>query len=737
MTQSICDLSSKRNAVWHQILAFIMILVMAQVLIGALSLSALSQLTTNNISERIELEARQSAASIQTGLHLGKTLEQYFGLNQVLKDLESKVSGFVGASVVSSSGGVVDQIGRITAKGTVSVAIPLMDSNGLNAGSLNLNVEAFDITSSHIWLSNIVVLLAITLIATLLLLLVFKYLDTPNRTANNRAQWLLPVVVLLVAQLMYAAYTTNTFRTIWLDVTYDNVQLIAQGVQNDFNKILSYGIPLQEIIGVQQYIDRTISFFPLIESISVQADGGKAQVLVELDQKSITKGVFSRALDAVTIAIVSVVMALEQLKSVEILIKERLFERIKKPSLNAASPRLARPIMFGFLFAWALPLSFIPLYARSLLDLSADTEYIQFLMAAPIIVEMGFGLFATLLAGRLSDSYGWKLPVLTGIFISIFANMSSALTGTIAEFIIARGFVGFGYGLAWMGLQSMVVISSPPSSRGHNMSNLIAGLYAGLISGAAVGAMLMQHLGGALTFKIAAVLNCAPFIVALLIVRGYKTIKPTVVHAKKQSGIIQLLLSRDFGLMLLTVTIPFSIVQVGLLNFSLPLYLDSKGAEPSSAGRMLMLYGLFSIYIGPLMGRFSDKSSYKKYWMVAAGFISAIGFFGFIVFDGKLAAVLAVTCLAVSACLLGGAQTSYMLAMNQVQQYSAVKSISIMRISDKIGQMIGPLLVAALFSFLPMSYGLALTGVIYLIGTIVFLCFAPRGIASHEKHAIP
>src|SRR3546814_7461639 len=69
--------------------------------------------------------------------------------------------------------------------------------------------------------------------------------------------------------------------------------------------------------------------------------------------------------------------------------------------------------------------------------------------------------------------------------------------------------------------------------------------------------------------------------------------------------------------------IPFSIAQVGLLTYALPLYMDEQGATSASAGRILMLYGFCVIYVGPWMGRMADRSAYKKHWIVLGGLVGS------------------------------------------------------------------------------------------------------------------
>jgi predicted MFS family arabinose efflux permease len=188
---------------------------------------------------------------------------------------------------------------------------------------------------------------------------------------------------------------------------------------------------------------------------------------------------------------------------------------------------------------------------------------------------------------------------------------------------------------------------------------------------------------------------------------------------------LKLLFTRDFGLLLLGSVIPFSIAQVGLLSFALPLYLEAEGVAASSIGRVLMIYGLCVIYLGPLMGRLVDRSTIKKGWIVLGGLVGSVGMLGLYFNSGLIAAAAAVLLLALASCFSGASQSPYMLALPDVQRYGAAGATSVMRAADKLGQMAGPLVVGAMFGAAGMGAGLAATGVIYLCATMLFLLFAP------------
>ena len=88
-----------------------------------------------------------------------------------------------------------------------------------------------------------------------------------------------------------------------------------------------------------------------------------------------------------------------------------------------------------------------------------------------------------------------------------------------------------------------------------------------------------------------------------------------------------LLGSRDFALLLIASVTPFAMSQVGLLSYALPLYLEAEGVAASSIGRVLMVYGLGVIYLGPLMGQLVDRTRAKR-WIVLGGLIGSAGMLG-------------------------------------------------------------------------------------------------------------
>ncbi len=805
---------TRRHPVLALTLSCLIVLVLAQALIGALSLAALNRLMAQTTADRLEVTARSVSAEIQNGMRLGKPLAQYFGLQDVIDKSATQTAppdirvvlpdGTVLAqrdialahafddtqplfdtllrdrSTLVATGADLTQAPTRMASGAVmmargdslTVAVPLTASDGELAGAVLVSVDRY----GQAWMSlisrNLTMLALITTAIGLMLAAALKYgVSAQNLTQGSRARFVLPLVAILLAQSIYAAYTISTFRTVWTQVARENAATLAESLQRDINRVLGFGLEIGQLRGTESPFSRLQAIFPAMGEIALidhrdqtlsrtrlpdmpplqpddtadfrlplaaNGDGPVTGYLaVSLNQGLINEGVRNRIIDALTVSAVALVAAMEMLLLLSLLLgRGHTGTPVSPPGPLVSQSggdvalvgRLARPVMFTFLFAWALPLGFLPVYARALpADLPALPP--NLLMALPISVEMFCGLVTALLAGRLTDRKGWQTPVLAGLFIAALGMISCAWADTLSGFAASRGLVGLGYGLTWMGLQGFVVTYSVPEARGRNMTGVIAGLFAGHLSGAAVGAMLAEQTGYHSVFFVGALMLALPLIGVLVLMRPYMhapapRARPTM-QPRALKDTLALLSTRDFGLLLIGSIVPFSIAQVGLISFALPLYLEAQGAAASSVGRILMIYGLCVIYVGPLMGRFADRSPHKKKWIVAAGIIGSAGLLALYGNGGVTAAAMAVFLLALASCLSGASQSPYMLGLPHVQNYGAAAATSVMRAADKLGQMAGPLVVGTMFGLMGMGAGLAVTGVIYLSATLAFWAFAP------------
>lgn len=770
----------QRRAVRNVMLSCVAVLVVGQLLIAALSLAALLRLGTDSVADRLSLIAGRTAGQIQAGLQLGKPLGQYFGLSLVFERLQADIPELQAAAVVLDDDTVLASFGtdiptprllrELRQGGTraseataesLRLALPLAEPDGGRKGALIIQVERPGLPEGATFWDNLGFLALTTAGAALLMALAIRRMPVHSLAMAGWLRMAVPLVVMLAAQAVYTVHTVQDFRNIWQAVIEENARVIGQGLEKDLEKVLGYGISLERLRGVEKPMERALRAFPLLGGMSLQTAGGRevarvgavsshadplhfpleaasrgsvvGTLTLYADDIAMQAAVRARALDAATIAVVAMVAAVELMLMLQVLMDRAFSAAGRSEGAQLDDPSrlgmVARPVMFAFLFAMALPLGFLPLYARSLLLTGWDDGAAALLVALPTVAEMAAGLLTALLAGRFIDRRGWVGPCAWGMFLAILGNLACAWADSLWTLTLARALAGLGYGLVWMALQGFVVTLGHARYRGRNMTALIAGLFAGHMTGAAVGGMLANQLGPRPVFLVGGLMVLVAALALRTLLWPYRSQGGVAVGpvATRVSGasLKALLSDKGYVALLLGSVVPFSIAQVGLLSYALPLYFDALGASTADVGRVIMLYGFCVIYVGPWLGRLTDGSRHWKRWIAAGGLVGASGLLMLQWAPGLWGVSAAVLLLAVASCLAGAAQTPYMLARESVQAYGAAGATGLMRGADKFGQMLGPLVVGSLFAGVGMAAALVLTGAVYLLGTVLFWRMAP------------
>src|SRR5690606_30799783 len=85
---------------------------------------------------------------------------------------------------------------------------------------------------------------------------------------------IVPLCVLLLAQGVYAASTIQMFRDTWLQVTRENTILLAQGFQQDLQRVLGYGVAPDRLLGIEKPMSRLAASFPAIQELRLARPDG-------------------------------------------------------------------------------------------------------------------------------------------------------------------------------------------------------------------------------------------------------------------------------------------------------------------------------------------------------------------------------------------------------------------------------------------------------------------------------
>ncbi|SDB22657.1 Predicted arabinose efflux permease, MFS family [Desulfonatronum thiosulfatophilum] len=614
------------------------------------------------------------------------------------------------------------------------------------------------------WKQRLLYGLGIAAAAALALFMLLRRTHEMDLAALRRRIFIRVLFVTILSQIGFAGLNVQRFHHDHVHVLKERVHSQLDLLRQELERVLTRGTSLERISRMDEFLLEILESNPEVMSLSLRDPQGAllaqasidgemnvsnfqaltdlsivlpvagpepgslvGRLQAELNVATLRTMLLKILLDSLTVALIASLFIVEHIYFLVSRIKERPENRqtVNANQETLDTLMLSRFAAFVFLFAFALPVSFVPLQMRELYTplwgLPRDV-----VLGLPISLEMLCALLASLIAGAAADKQGWRPPFLAGVLVTAMGLFfcSQAVTGT--QYILARGLCGLGYGLSWMSLQTFLFTHSTPTTRARGSSHFVAGIFSGHICGTALGGMLAERVGFSTVFLVGAVLMACSLLLYYLFMRRVPDLAsgqgPAVMVSPRV--LLRYLTNRNTFALIFCCVIPFSICQVGLLFFATPLYLDHLGVEQSDIGRVLMIYGLSVVYLAPQISKFVDLHENKIAFIVAGGLVGGLGLTLLYAHQGFLAVIAAIFLLGVASSIGSSAQTAFALKLHATNELGPGKAMAIQRAMDKLGQMLGPLLLGLLMSGISISQGLAVLGLGYIILSGLFLLLA-------------
>lgn len=293
-----------------------------------------------------------------------------------------------------------------------------------------------------------------------------------------------------------------------------------------------------------------------------------------------------------------------------------------------------------------------------------------------------------------------------------------------------------GYAVITISCQSYIAAVVVAENRARGMAVFVGVLMTATMCGTAIGAILADWLGYKPVFLVA-----TGFAVMAGIL-GYSMLSTDLPAPEKKkesvgvsrSPIATLLRNSQFVLIVLFCAIPAKVILTGFLYLFVPIYLASLDATQSEIGRVMMLYSLIIIPISPLASGFADRLN-KNLWMVIGATIaSGIVLLG-LYQSASVAMVLSVVVALgiVHSFLKAPLIVAAMEAAEKSPDITRTGALSLLRTSERIGSVIGPVVVAALLVILDFGEVAAILGItVAILGIIMaILSFNKKGPEAH------
>lgn len=380
---------------------------------------------------------------------------------------------------------------------------------------------------------------------------------------------------------------------------------------------------------------------------------------------------------------------------------------------TGASIMDARIPLFVFSFAEELQKSFLPLFVAEF-----HTKYDLFerdiMMGLPISTFMFVIAVFTPFAGRLVDKFGNKTLFISGLIPAIAGYLTCYFAGSANDILIGRSMTAVGYAVITISSQSYIAAVVPPENRARGMAIFVGVLMAGTMCGTAIGAILADWLGYKPVFLIATFFSLLAGLLGWSMLNTELPVSEATKSAKAVSRSPVAILARNsqFVLIVLFCAIPAKVILTGVLYLFVPIYLASLDASQSEIGRIMMVYSLIIIPISPLASGLADRLGKNLLMVIGATVMSGIVLLG-LYQSASVAAVLAVVAAlgVVHACLKAPLIVAAMEAAEQSPDITRTGALSLLRTSERIGSVIGPVVVAALLVVLDYGQVAAIIGV--------------------------
>ncbi|OUD15230.1 MFS transporter [Thioflexithrix psekupsensis] len=367
--------------------------------------------------------------------------------------------------------------------------------------------------------------------------------------------------------------------------------------------------------------------------------------------------------------------------------------------------------VFLFMFAEELPRSFFPRYVE---DLYQNSEALLFNLSKEVAMGLPISLFMLVVAiampisGRLSDKYGSRRIFLIGLIPSTMGFILTAFSQNIYELLASRCLSAFGYGMMFIACQGYVAHHTTGKARTQGMAMFVAAVMGAAMCGPPVGGILADQLGFRAVFMIAALLAIPSALMVYYFLVSPQNNKEST--AGKNSLYSKLHWS-DFALLLKNIrfvtlsffaALPTKFALTGFIFYFIPIYLSESGDNTQSTiGRILMLYGITAIIITPISAKLADKWKAQWYFVASSGFLAGMSVLFMVFFDGTMATGFSVALLGVAHAIGIAPQLALVpeLCQEEAKRIGQATIISLFRLIERLGAVLGSLVMAALLTY--------------------------------------
>ncbi len=381
--------------------------------------------------------------------------------------------------------------------------------------------------------------------------------------------------------------------------------------------------------------------------------------------------------------------------------------------------------MFIFFFCTDLSRPFWPNFVGSFPPPIAGMDP-SLLMALPMAMWALTMMLVTPFGPRLVRLLGVRKSLLAGMVPAAVGTLMCAFASGYVELVIWRCVTAAGFGIVSVTGILFVTMASQSGRSARSAAVFIGAQTAAGVCGTAMGGILADRLGYSGTlFVSAAIIACNCVLVARII----SAVSPARVsggeseHDGSLASYAKVLRSFSFVTFIPLAALPPRIVLTGFLLFMTPVVLHNLEYSDAAVGRFMMCYFVSNLLFTPLVARVLDRFNCHRSLLLTGSTLlgGAVLLFSYSTIISSL--VISMIMLGLGMALTTTSLIS-IIPLQFVRECAAEGQgtvTSLLRVVERIGSILGPLIVALLIKLSGFSEGAMILG---LILTAIAVCLA-------------
>jgi MFS family permease len=287
---------------------------------------------------------------------------------------------------------------------------------------------------------------------------------------------------------------------------------------------------------------------------------------------------------------------------------------------------ILKPIFFLAVFLDSMTYSFLPKFMQ---EAAAASGMSVSFAAVPFTAYYLFFVASLIPASNFADRYGPNPIILTGLLLAGASVFGLCMPVGIAGMTALRALSGVGQGMLLIGVQNYILAAASPEKKTQGTAIIVLGFQGGMLSGMAIGSLLVNFVGHEGIFAISGVVGVATAIYTFVLLPRLAECKQVTSGMKAAmqrlgTDLKNVVTDGDFLKTMFCIGIPAKAILTGVITFALPLVLTQQHYRAEDVGQIIMLYGLAVVvatgYVSRLVDRTRNTESILFWGAIMSGF---------------------------------------------------------------------------------------------------------------------